>query len=108
LSFRDSGESTAKKVQRPFPRRHEERARAVVSQEVLAIKKVGLDDNSFDLGGHSLLMVRLRNKLQQALESDISIFDLFRFPTIRALARHLGQQSIQDALVATKPINSSQ
>ena len=62
------------------PRTELERAMAAVWQEVLGSRKVGLEDNFFDLGGHSLLMVRLRNRLQQALQTDISIIDLFRYP----------------------------
>ncbi|HSF31104.1 MAG TPA: amino acid adenylation domain-containing protein [Candidatus Tectomicrobia bacterium] len=73
------------------PQTELERTIAAVWQEVLGIRKVGLEDNFFDLGGHSLLMVRLRNKLQQALQADISIIDLFQYPTISTLARHLSQ-----------------
>jgi amino acid adenylation domain-containing protein len=73
------------------PQTELERTIAAVWQEVLGIRKVGLEDNFFDLGGHSLLMVRLRNKLQQALQTDISIIELFQYPTISALTRHLSQ-----------------
>ena len=66
------------------------------------MRKVSLGDNFFDLGGHSLLTVRLRNKLQQALQTDISITDLCQYPTISALARHLGQQHLQPATSATE------
>jgi acyl carrier protein len=86
------------------PRTALERTIAAVWQEVLGIKKVGLGDNFFDLGGHSLLMVRLRNKLQQALQRDISIIELFQYPTISALARHLSQP----ALLATQALEGTQ
>ncbi|MDQ3702274.1 MAG: phosphopantetheine-binding protein, partial [Chloroflexota bacterium] len=49
----------------------------------------GVDDNFFDLGGHSLLMVQVQQKLRGVLERDLSITDLFRFPTVRSLTQHL-------------------
>jgi amino acid adenylation domain-containing protein len=52
--------------------------------------RVGLHDNFFDLGGHSLLVVRAHQKLNAALGREIPVLDLFRFPTVAALARHLG------------------
>jgi acyl carrier protein len=55
------------------------------------VARVGVNDNFFDLGGHSLLMVRLRNKLREALSVQPTIIDLFRYPTIGALARYLSE-----------------
>jgi amino acid adenylation domain-containing protein len=52
--------------------------------------RVGLHDNFFDLGGHSLLIVRAHQKLKAALGREIPVLDLFRFSTVAALARHLG------------------
>jgi natural product biosynthesis luciferase-like monooxygenase protein len=57
----------------------------------LNVPQVGLDDNFFDLGGHSLLMVQVQQQLQGALGRELSITDLFRFPTIRSLTEHLGR-----------------
>jgi len=62
---------------------------AAVWQEVLHRDLVGIDDNFFDLGGHSLLMVQVQSRLSAALERDLSILDLFTYPTIRTLANHL-------------------
>ncbi len=50
-------------------------------------------DNFFDLGGHSLLLVRLHARLQEALQRELTLVDLFNYPNIRALAQHLGRQS---------------
>jgi acyl carrier protein len=58
--------------------------------EVLNLGRVGVDDNFFDLGGHSLIMVQLHNKLREALNRKVSIIDMFKYPTISALAAHLG------------------
>jgi acyl carrier protein len=90
------------------PQTELERTIAAVWQEVLGIRKVGLEDNFFDLGGHSLLMVRLRNKLRQALQTDISIINLFQYPTVSALARYLSQQSTPPTRSATEAAGGSQ
>jgi acyl carrier protein len=67
-----------------------ERTIAEIYRDLLRIARIGLHDNFFDLGGHSLLIVRAHQKLKQALGREIPVLDLFRFPTVAALARHLG------------------
>jgi hypothetical protein len=52
---------------------------------------VGIDDNFFDLGGHSLLMVQVQQTLRRSLGRSLPITDLFRFPTIRSLAAYLSR-----------------
>jgi hypothetical protein len=51
---------------------------------------VGLDDNFFDLGGDSLLLVAVHSNLQKMLQTEIALTDLFEFATVRKLAQHLG------------------
>lgn len=58
---------------------------ASVWREVLNVKKVGMDDNFFDLGGHSLLTVQVHRLLKDKLDAELGLTDLFRFPTIRTL-----------------------
>ncbi|HJX27255.1 MAG TPA: phosphopantetheine-binding protein, partial [Thermoanaerobaculia bacterium] len=67
-----------------------ERTIAGIFGELLRVDRVGLNDNFFDLGGHSLLVVRAHQKLKEALGKEIPVLDLFRFPTVASLARHLG------------------
>ena len=71
------------------PRSELEQTIAATWREVLEIERVGLDDNFFDLGGHSLLLVQVHGRLEQALERDLPVVDLFNYPTVRSLARHL-------------------
>jgi natural product biosynthesis luciferase-like monooxygenase protein len=67
---------------------------ASIWQEVLGRRAVGLDDNFFDLGGHSLLAVKAHRRLlidlPEAASASLSITDLFRFSTVRMLARRIG------------------
>jgi acyl carrier protein len=62
---------------------------AAAWQDALGIPSVGMNDNFFDLGAHSLTVAEVQAKLQEALGREISIVDLFEFSTVNALARHL-------------------
>ncbi|HEX5758393.1 MAG TPA: amino acid adenylation domain-containing protein [Thermoanaerobaculia bacterium] len=71
------------------PKSELERLVAGVWRELLGVERVGLDDNFFDLGGHSLLLIRAQRKLSQTLGRQIPVTDLFRSPTVSALAGRL-------------------
>jgi natural product biosynthesis luciferase-like monooxygenase protein len=58
-------------------------------RQALGTDDVGVEDNFFDSGGHSILAVRVHREIQQKLGVDLQVTDLFRFTTVRALARHL-------------------
>jgi amino acid adenylation domain-containing protein len=51
--------------------------------------ETGVEDNFFDVGGHSLLLVQIQTRLREALQKEIPIVSLFEHPTIRSLARYL-------------------
>ncbi|WP_298917494.1 non-ribosomal peptide synthetase [uncultured Nostoc sp.] len=74
-----------------------ERVIAIIWQEVLKLEKVGINDNFFDLGGHSLLMVQVKQKLDAALNKELSIIELFQNPTIQSLVKYLSQDSEKDS-----------
>ncbi|MBK7875229.1 MAG: LLM class flavin-dependent oxidoreductase [Planctomycetes bacterium] len=63
---------------------------AAIWCEVLGVPNVGRDENFFELGGHSLLTVQVQGRLRRLLGRQVPITDLFRFPTVRTLALHLG------------------
>jgi len=69
------------------PQNEIERSISGVWQEVLGVQKVGVDDNFFDLGGHSLLLVQVQSKFKKIFERDISIIELFKYPTINTLVK---------------------
>ncbi|MBC7991686.1 MAG: LLM class flavin-dependent oxidoreductase [Rhizobacter sp.] len=70
---------------------------AAIWKDVLKLPQVGARDNFFDLGGHSLLAVQAHRKLRDALGRDLSITDIFRFPTIQSLSNYLAQDGEDDA-----------
>jgi acyl carrier protein len=74
-----------------------ERAVAQVWQQVLGVDQVGRYDNFFDLGGHSLLMVQIHSKLRDVLNTNISMVDLFTYPTVSAIAQHLSQTQAESS-----------
>ena len=63
---------------------------ARIWQMVLAAEEVGLDDNFFDVGGSSLLLIAVRTGLQEQLDRPIPVTWMFEYTTIRSLARKLG------------------
>jgi aryl carrier-like protein len=63
-----------------------EQALASIWAEVLGIDEVGVDDNFFEVGGNSLLIVRVRARIREQLGRDVSLVDLFLHPTVGRLA----------------------
>ena len=86
-----------------LPQTHLERQIAQIWAEHLQVTAIGLHDNFFDLGGHSLLMVKIHGELQALLNAkehsesnpELNIIDLFQFPTIATLAGHLQHRQTQ-------------
>ncbi len=61
---------------------------ASVWEEVLAVPRVGLDDNFFEAGGHSLSLIQVHHRLKKVLDRDFPVTLLFKAPTVRLLAEH--------------------
>jgi natural product biosynthesis luciferase-like monooxygenase protein len=70
-----------------------EQALATIWKNILRVEQIGADDNFFDFGGHSLQVVQVQNRLRETLGVDVPVLKLFQFPTIRTLARFIGEQS---------------
>jgi amino acid adenylation domain-containing protein len=77
-----------------LPRNEMERVIAQAWKDALGVDRVGLNENFFDLGAHSLIVAEVHIQLQQQLGRELSLVDLFQFPTVAALANHLnGEES---------------
>ena len=70
-----------------------EKKLAGIWSDVLGIRRVGLRDNFFEMGGHSLMAVRLIDRTNRELHVNLKIFDLFENQTVEKLARKIGEQS---------------
>lgn len=60
-------------------------------RDALRLENVGVTDNFFDLGGHSLLLLQVHERLIEELKVGIPVVDLFQYPTVRSLAEHLAR-----------------
>ncbi len=58
-------------------------------RQVLEVDEVGVRDNFFDLGGHSLRLLRVHARMVEELDCELSVTDLFQLPTIESLVAHL-------------------
>ncbi|WP_212004915.1 non-ribosomal peptide synthase/polyketide synthase [Chitinophaga sp. HK235] len=66
-----------------------EKKLAAIWSVLLEVEQVGLYDDFFALGGHSLLAIRLISAIRKELAAEVSIGDIFDYPTIAALAAQL-------------------
>jgi acyl carrier protein len=73
------------------PQTSVERTIADLWQKMFGLERVGIDENFFDLGGHSLLLVEMHSRIREELKTDFPIVIMFEYPTVRSLANHLGQ-----------------
>jgi amino acid adenylation domain-containing protein len=75
-----------------------ERLIARVWQEALGVSAIGMNDNFFDLGAHSLTLAEVQARLQDAWGREVALLDLFQYTTVSTLAAHLaGTQTQGDA-----------
>ncbi|HET9185583.1 MAG TPA: amino acid adenylation domain-containing protein, partial [Solirubrobacterales bacterium] len=77
------------------PKSELERIIAAVWQEALGVETVGIHDNFFDLGGHSLLLAKVHARLKEVLERELSLVDLFKNPTVSSLAAALSRPAAE-------------
>jgi amino acid adenylation domain-containing protein len=68
---------------------------AAAVREVLGLERLGTADNFFDLGGSSLLLIRLAARLAEQLGRPLQPLDLFRHPSVAALARFLAAETAE-------------
>ena len=69
------------------PQNHNQEMLVEIWQEVMNVKKIGIRDNFFDLGGYSLLAVRLMTRVNEAFKIDLPLRTLFLNPDIESLSR---------------------
>jgi len=61
-------------------------------KEVLNIDEIGIQDNFFDIGGNSMSIFTVNQKISEKLHSNIPLTRLFQFPTIETLSRFLSPE----------------
>jgi NAD(P)-dependent dehydrogenase (short-subunit alcohol dehydrogenase family)/acyl carrier protein len=75
----------------PFeaPQTEAERTIAKIWKDALGQSQIGLDDNFFDLGGHSLVGTSILSQIRTAFQVNLPLRLIFEAPTVRALAKHV-------------------
>ena len=91
IDFQALGEMKGKRRQASFiePAGRTERKLAELYRRVLRTKRVGLHDNFFDLGGHSLMIPKLHALICDTFAANLEVDDLFRWPTVASMSRFL-------------------
>jgi amino acid adenylation domain-containing protein len=67
--------------------------------EVLGHANFGISDNFFDIGGHSLAAARLSSRINQRIEFQCQVIDIFLFSTIQSLSGYLASDPEDDELI---------
>ncbi len=83
------GEDSSEYKQYISPRNETEKKLSALWREVLNLKQVSINDNFFEIGGNSIKVITLRNKLSENLGFTVDIIDLFNYPTIKLLATRI-------------------
>ena len=73
---------------------------AGILREVLGVERVGAEDNFFDLGGNSLLLLQVQSRLQTAFHHEVPVLELFSNPTVGTLARSLAPPAVPESVAA--------
>lgn len=72
-----------------MPKTEAEQVIATAWKQALRLAEVGTRDNLFDLGGNSLHVIQIQSRLEKAFGRSLSAVDMFRYPTVEALAEYL-------------------
>jgi hypothetical protein len=88
-AFQDGDTDDAAQV---LPQGELEQRIAAIWQDVLKTSAVSVTTNFFDLGGHSLLALQVHRRLVEAVQPDLALTDIFRFPTVRAMAEFVASR----------------
>ncbi|MBS1530395.1 MAG: non-ribosomal peptide synthetase, partial [Bacteroidetes bacterium] len=78
------------------PRTETEKVMAGIWQDVLKVQRIGIDDNFFDIGGHSLLAVQITTRIEKKLGKKMQIATLFSYPTIAQLSSYIDKESTKN------------
>jgi amino acid adenylation domain-containing protein len=86
------------------PRTPIEEVLASVWSEILSVKRVGINDNFFDLGGHSLLVTQITLRVRQIFKVNLPLRSMFEAPTIAGFAEKVEEAIRQGEVLQIPPI----
>ena len=80
------------------PRNETEAKLAEIWQDVLEVEQVGINDDFFEIGGHSLLAVRLVSQVRKTFGRELPIADVFDYPTVAKLSARITDEPAGELL----------
>ncbi len=86
------------------PRNNTEAKLVEIWMEVLELDNVGINDDFFEQGGHSLLAIRVVSAIRKAFKVELPIGDIFDFPTIALLSAQVEARNENELLTSIKAI----
>jgi hypothetical protein len=87
------------------PRTVTEELMFAIWQQVLRLERIGVNDNFFEIGGHSLLAMQVNSRIRETFHQDLPLRELFTHPTIEQLARRVDELrsgSIEEEIPITR------
>lgn len=88
------------------PRNELELRLTKIWEKVLCIKHIGVKDNFFDMGGHSLLAVRLFSQIEKTTGRNLPLITLFQAPTVELLSKVLREEGWSPSWSSLVPIQT--
>jgi acyl carrier protein len=70
---------------------------ADIWRKILRVNRVSLHDNFFDIGGHSMLIVKLHGELKREFDSDLALIELFQQTTVALQAERVSSAVVSEA-----------
>jgi len=89
------------------PRNETEEQLARLWADLLGTERVGIHDDFFALGGHSLVAMQLVSRIMQSMQVELPLDALFNAPTIAGLAENISNSSADDKVSEIKSISRS-
>jgi acyl-coenzyme A synthetase/AMP-(fatty) acid ligase len=86
-------------VEGELPESEGQKTLAIIWKRLLKVDQVALEDDFFDIGGHSLLTIKLLQEIERLTGEQLSIADVFESPTIREfsiLLEHMEWHELED------------
>lgn len=80
------------------PSNETEKVISDIWKEELGLTEISVSDNFFEVGGHSLLLARIHNRLEKQFNKEFSLIDLFTHSTIRSLSGYVSRENSEPLL----------